>query len=626
MSKIEDIFSDSNLDPDEFDVDQIVDEFRSDRPKEEGVTIIPPLTSGAADALASIPKSAKKREKKAADSVSSDTPADPNDHVEDDIAIGGKSPAAATAADAQPPKKRNGFIRFLAVFVPHVGDGVFDVIRKCIMIAAILVFIGSATYLIDDLVLIPMQNTVLASSLQDQYDPNAEPELNADELNYPYPDGMDASFKKLYYQNNDIRGWLSYHSSDGSTVNIDYPVMQSTDNDFYLYHDYHRTYNKNGTLFFDYRNDFSSKTASNQNAIIYGHNMASGQMFAGLNNLLRGIDYARTAPTFTMNTIYKKGEYKVFAVMVVNNSSADGVPFNYLRTDFEDNVDFSAFLSQILARSLYVYGDVDILPTDEIVTLSTCSEYGDVYFNDGRTVVVARRVRENESAATDISKITVNDDVIMPYAWYVNQGLTPHPYYLDANYVIQPLDSLMAYIATSTNTGNKSTTALTIYQNGGTIGLLSSHIPTSTTAMMTMPSAFTFTTYPFAQTTEPVRIISIDVSSSSRSEYTVGDSFDYSRTYIYAKYSDGSRKQINSNYCAITGFQSTTPGTYLITVHYGAVQDTFFVRVKAAPTTAPVTTPQTDPVVPTTSTEDPLVSTSPSDEQTQPTDPAVFAE
>ncbi|MGN0172529.1 MAG: sortase domain-bontaining protein [Acutalibacteraceae bacterium] len=616
---MKDIFSNSNLDEDEFDVNHIVDEFRSDRPKEEDVTIVPPLDAGAADALASVPKYAKKSEKAGAEAAMS---AASDNLIEDDVSTGTPLDAAVSHA----VKKKSLFMRFFGALVPHVGDGAFDVIRKCVMIAGILVFIGAATYLVDDLVLIPMQNTVLASSLQSQYDPNAEPQLNSEELNYVYPDGIDPSFKKLYYQNHDIRGWLSFHSSDGSTVNIDYPVMQSTDNDFYLYHDYHRTYNKNGSLFFDYRNDFSNKTASNQNAIIYGHNMASGQMFAGLNNFLDGVDYARTAPTFTMNTIYKKGEYKVFAVMVVNNSSADGVPFNYLRTDFADNVDFSAFLSEILARSLYVYGDVDLLPTDEIVTLSTCSEYGDVYFNDGRTVVVARRVRENESAATDVSKITVNDDVIMPYAWYVNQGMTPHAYYLDANYVIQPLDSLMAYIATSTNTGNNSTTALTIYQSGGTFGLLSSHISTSTTAMMTMPSAFTFTTYSGPPTTAPVRILSIDISSSSRTEYTVGDSFDYAKTYIYANYSDGSRRPINSNYCAITGFDSSRPCTVLVTVHYGAVRDTFFVKVKAAPTTDPVTTPTTDPTQETTATEETGIPTYSTGGQTDPTDPESLSE
>lgn len=46
-----------------------------------------------------------------------------------------------------------------------------------------------------------------------------------------------------------------------------------------------------------------------------------------------------------------------------------------------------------------------------------------------RTVVIARKVRPGESTSVDTSRINLNDDVIMPYTWYVNQGKEPHPYY-----------------------------------------------------------------------------------------------------------------------------------------------------------------------------------------------------
>ena len=95
----------------------------------------------------------------------------------------------------------------------------------------------------------------------------------------------------------------------------------------------------------------------------------------------------------TMNTIYEQATYKVFAVMVVNNDAADGEPFRYLRTDFTDDNDFLRFVAEIRARSVYDYDSVDVRADDELLMLSTCNGTSQVHFDDGRTVVIARKVR-----------------------------------------------------------------------------------------------------------------------------------------------------------------------------------------------------------------------------------------
>lgn len=326
-------------------------------------------------------------------------------------------------------EKRNPIMRFFGALVPHIGDGAGGAIRKTVILLLFLGLVGAMTALIDDLVVQPVQNEKMVRALTELYNPESIPDLTPEESAYPYPRGIDPSFKKLYCQNSDIRGWISFHSTDGTSVNIEYPVLQSSDNDYYLTKDFTRAYNVNGSCFFDYRNDFSGPDAHNDNLIIYGHNMASWAMFAQLNRLLYGLDYARVCPTFTMNTIYHKGEYKVFAVMVCNTKLRDGIPFNYTRTSFQNRRDFAQFLAEIRARSLYNYDNVDLLPTDEIVTLSTCNTKSNAHFRDGRTVVVARKIRKGESADTDVSLITNNTDVIMPYAWYANQRQVPHPYY-----------------------------------------------------------------------------------------------------------------------------------------------------------------------------------------------------
>ena len=593
------------------DIDGLLQEYCSDaEPSSEAErvpaqTIVEPFTTGTADALTAAPvaKKADPMEELAAmqaaqEATSTDTPAEEESAAEEEPSL-------------PPAPKRNAFMAFLNAVFPCIGDSAFDIVRKSVMVLGILVFIGAGTYLVDDLILIPQKNQVIADTLQEAYSPDAEPTLNEEELNFPYPDGMDSAFKKLYYQNSDVRGWISYHSTDGETVNVEYPIMQAEDNDYYLFHDFYKAYNTNGTLFFDYRNDFSSASAKNRNSIIYGHNMNSGQMFAGLNNLLDGVEYAKQAPTFKVNTLFDEAEYKVFAVMVVNNNERDGLPFGYLRTEFTDNVDFATFLSEILARSLYVYGDVDLRPDDDIVTLSTCTVYRDVRFNDGRTVVVARRVREGEDPHTDVNQITDNTDVLMPYAWYTNRGLEPHQYYLDANYVIQPLDSLMQYLSTSTNANGETTTMFPYYSQNGTYGLISSSTSQTTTTTITLPSVTTFTTSPTVATMAPTTaayLRSFTVESTP-AVYYVGDSFNYERTYITGYYSDGMRVTINPRHCAVEGFDSSRPGTCHVVVHYGNLHAGFTVTIRARTTTTVTTTPPTTTTQytpPTTTTAAPV--------------------
>ena len=258
--------------------------------------------------------------------------------------------------------------------------------------------------------------------------------------NAPSDNTDSDAFRNLYAQNSDFRGWITYTNDNGS-LNIDFPIVQSTDNDFYQSHNFYRQYDINGTLFFDYRNDFSSSDIINRNTVIYGNNTLDGKMFAGLNDLLTDIDCARAAPHFSVQSLYEKAEYKVFAVMLVNTEATEGIPFPYDKTAFSDNAEFASFLAEVKARSLYDYHDVDVCHDDEIISLSTDATTLFSHFNNGRVVVVARKVRENEPTATDVSQITCNTDVIMPYGWYVNQDMTLHPYYTDLKYVIPPLDS-----------------------------------------------------------------------------------------------------------------------------------------------------------------------------------------
>ncbi|EGP9899719.1 class B sortase, partial [Listeria monocytogenes] len=84
--------------------------------------------------------------------------------------------------------------------------------------------------------------------------------------------------RDLQKLNKDMVGWLTIADTE-----IDYPILQSTDNDYYLHHNYKNEKARAGSIFKDYRN---TNEFLDKNTIIYGHNMKDGSMFADLRKYL----------------------------------------------------------------------------------------------------------------------------------------------------------------------------------------------------------------------------------------------------------------------------------------------------------------------------------------------------
>lgn len=212
-----------------------------------------------------------------------------------------------------------------------------------------------------------------------------------------YPLGMLPEFYKLYDTNSDIKGWISIPQ----TV-INYPVVQSTNNDYYLHNNFNKTDDYYGSIFLDYRDNVN---AQSQNLIIYGHNMKDGQMLTSIVNYQQ-TDFYKASSLITFNTIYGHYSWKVFAAFVANADPKNGYVFNYLVTNFPSNSAFNNFIKEVRARSLINVPSVDVVPGDTLLTLSTCY----YSFNDARFVVIARRVRPNES--TNVEPATRNKNAL----------------------------------------------------------------------------------------------------------------------------------------------------------------------------------------------------------------------
>lgn len=188
-------------------------------------------------------------------------------------------------------------------------------------------------------------------------------------------------YRTLYNKNKKLIGWLKIDDT-----NIDYPVMQTVNNEYYLDHNFNQEYDKNGSLFLDKDCDVVRR---NTNLIIYGHHMKSGKMFGSLNKY-SSEEYARKHSRIQFDTIYKKGTYEVMYVFRSKIYNEEDVVFKYYQfLDAASEKEFDSNMQEMEALSLYDTG-VTASYGDELLTLSTC----DHSETDGRFVVVAKRVKE----------------------------------------------------------------------------------------------------------------------------------------------------------------------------------------------------------------------------------------
>lgn len=186
------------------------------------------------------------------------------------------------------------------------------------------------------------------------------------------------------YQNLLIRykrliGWVKIDNTK-----IDYPVMQTTDNEYYLDHNMEQQHDKNGTIFMDKECDILKPST---NYILYGHHMRNGKMFGEL-DLYKDKEYYDEHPYISFDTIYEKGTYQVMYVFRSKVYKEDEIVFKYYQfIDANSEVEFDSYMQEMAEMTLYDTG-VTAQFGDQLLTLSTC----DYQETDGRFVVVAKKV------------------------------------------------------------------------------------------------------------------------------------------------------------------------------------------------------------------------------------------
>ena len=185
--------------------------------------------------------------------------------------------------------------------------------------------------------------------------------------------------KELQAQNADIVGWLEIENT-----NINYPVLQGTNNRYYMTHNYKKENSKNGSIFLDA--NYNWNIPSN-NLLIYGHNLGNGMMFQELLKYEKESFY-QEHPAIRFTTAEEDAEYEIISVFKsrVYYKSEKNVFRYYYFINSKSEEEYNQFVKNAKNASLYPI-DATANYGDQLITLSTCS----YYVEDGRFAVVGRR-------------------------------------------------------------------------------------------------------------------------------------------------------------------------------------------------------------------------------------------
>lgn len=239
-----------------------------------------------------------------------------------------------------------------------------DIIRYIIIAAAVVVF-GVSVYMLADIFLeykkgVDIYNNIAGSVL-------APIEKSTGGVNNTDDSGEELAFvydhDSLLAINPEGQGYLYVPSID-----LRLPVVQGTDNEYYLDHTFNKIYNGAGALFIDSRIE---NGIMGSNVIIYGHNMRNGSMFAKLLNYRNESFYRQ--PGNDLFYIYVGDKVRIYRIFAAFENDPQGYVYT---CNFADAQQLQEYAGNVKEYSLYDTG-VDVSRAEQVVTFSTCTSDGD---------------------------------------------------------------------------------------------------------------------------------------------------------------------------------------------------------------------------------------------------------
>ena len=233
-------------------------------------------------------------------------------------------------------------------------------LKKIIML--IIMFIFVAIFIFSAIQIINYINDINENvKIMDEVFENIQEEdnNNTSENNQKHDDKVSVDFASLKAMNPDTVGYLKVNG-----INIQDIVVQAKDNDYYLSHNFNKKYNQAGWIFADFRNRLDG---TDNNIIIYGHNMKNGSMFSNLKNILTK-EWQDVEENMSVTFVTER-EYSIYKVFSVYQIEAENY---YITTNFNGG-SFSNFINKLKARSAKDF-NVNVENKNQILTLSTCAD------------------------------------------------------------------------------------------------------------------------------------------------------------------------------------------------------------------------------------------------------------
>lgn len=211
-------------------------------------------------------------------------------------------------------------------------------------------------------------------------EPLPTPNENTIVFSLPTEPPPQESFAELLRYNPDTVGFLTIGGI------VDLPVVQrENDNEYYLTHAYSGEEAREGALFLD-----GANRLSDENLIVYGHNMRNGTMFGKLSSFGER-EFLLENAVVRFDTLYENALYVPFAMFEASMDENDAHYFDVRQIVF-DETSFELFVLKLRSRSVFDV-PVEVEYGDQLLTLVTCS-YND---DDGRYIVALRKLREGET-------------------------------------------------------------------------------------------------------------------------------------------------------------------------------------------------------------------------------------
>lgn len=212
----------------------------------------------------------------------------------------------------------------------------------------------------------PIQNQeTITKNSPDQYQDltnNTNQETKNDNPSYINTNYINVNLNYYISKNSETVGWIQVNGT-----NINYPIVQHNDNNFYLEHDFYKRKTNVGWIFADYRDNFEEL---NNNTIIYGHNLINRTMFGYIPYMLnknwfknQNNHYIKIS-TKTTNSIWQ-----IFSIYKIEPTT------DYLQSVFNSTETYQTFLNTLKNRSSYNF-NINVSFEDKIITLSTCDDTG----------------------------------------------------------------------------------------------------------------------------------------------------------------------------------------------------------------------------------------------------------